>query len=84
NGTHPEGNSITVFSAIKNGNVHKFQLVNSVRTGLNHAGGTGLEGNDKWLVVGGMDKGGVKILERNGMDLKPVEGMTRVVAPTGF
>ncbi|KAG8692714.1 hypothetical protein FRC11_003416, partial [Ceratobasidium sp. 423] len=85
NETHPEGDSITVFSPIKDGNVDTFKLVNSVRTGLNHVRGAAFGGeNDKWLVVGGADRGGVKIFERDGKELKRVAGMTGVVAPTGF
>ncbi|KAH7309390.1 Lactonase, 7-bladed beta-propeller-domain-containing protein [Rhizoctonia solani] len=85
NETHPEGDSITVFSPIKDGNVETFKLVNSVRTGLNHARGAAFGGDqDKWLVVGGADKGGVKVFERDGKELKQVAAMAGVVAPTGF
>ncbi|KAF8716662.1 Lactonase, 7-bladed beta-propeller, partial [Rhizoctonia solani] len=85
NETHPEGDSITIFSPIKDGNAGTFKLVNSVRTGLNHARGAAFGGDkDKWLIVGGADKGGVKIFERDGKDLRPVVGMAGVIAPTGF
>ncbi|KAF8749050.1 Lactonase, 7-bladed beta-propeller [Rhizoctonia solani] len=81
----PEGDSITIFSPIKDGNTDAFKLVNSVRTGLNHARGAAFGGDkDKWLIVGGADKGGVKIFERDGKDLRPVVGMAGVIAPTGF
>ncbi|CAE6524220.1 unnamed protein product [Rhizoctonia solani] len=85
NEAHPEGDTITVFSPIKDGHVESFKLVNSVRTGLNHARGAAFGGNDdKWLVVGGADKGGVKVFERDGKELKQVASMPGVVAPTGF
>ncbi|CAE6531454.1 unnamed protein product [Rhizoctonia solani] len=85
NEVHPEGDTITVFSPIKDGDVGKFKLVNSVRTGLNHARGAAFGGeHDKWLVVGGADRGGVKVFERDGKELKPVASMAGVVAPTGF
>ncbi|ELU38081.1 Lactonase domain-containing protein [Rhizoctonia solani AG-1 IA] len=81
NETHPEGDSITIFSPIKDGNTDAFKLVNSVRTGLNHARGAAFGGDkDKWLIVGGADKGGVKIFERDGKDLRPVVGMAGVIA----
>ncbi|KAJ1301831.1 hypothetical protein OPQ81_009059 [Rhizoctonia solani] len=85
NETHPEGDSITVFSPIKDGKAETFKLVNSVRSGLNHVRGAAFGGdNDKWLVVGGADKGGVKIFERDGKELTRVASMAGIVAPTGF
>ncbi|CAE7105803.1 unnamed protein product [Rhizoctonia solani] len=85
NETHPEGDSITVFSPIKDGNVDTFKLVNSVRTGLNHARGAAFGGDDdRWLVAGGADKGGVKVFERDGSELKVVASVHGVIAPTGF
>ena len=88
NETDPEGDSISVFSLIKNGDVSGFKLVNSIRTGLSHARGAAFGGeDDKWLVVGGSDKGGVKVYERSGArgeSLKEVASLAAVVAPTGF
>ncbi|QRW15492.1 lactonase, 7-bladed beta-propeller [Ceratobasidium sp. AG-Ba] len=89
NETHPEGDSIAVFSPLKNSNGKEgFEMITSTRTGLKHVRGAAFGGaGDKYLVVGGADKGGAKVYERSGTKgeiLTEVASMPGVVAPTGF
>ncbi|KAG9080588.1 hypothetical protein FRC06_006390, partial [Ceratobasidium sp. 370] len=89
NETHPEGDSISVFSPLKSsGGKEGFEMIASTRTGLRHVRGAAFGGLDnKYLIVGGADKGGVKVYERygaRGENLKVVASMPGVVAPTGF
>jgi len=89
NETHPEGDSITIYSPLKSAKGKEgFEVVGSVRTGLKHARGAVFGGpDDKYLAVGGADTGGVKIFERSGErgdKLTVVAHMPGVVAPTGF
>lgn len=63
NETHPEGDSITIYSPLKSAKGKEgFEVIGSVRTGLKHARGAAFGGpDDKYLVVGGADTGGVKV-----------------------
>ncbi|KAF8598984.1 3-carboxy-cis,cis-mucoante lactonizing enzyme [Ceratobasidium sp. AG-I] len=89
NETHPKGDSITIYSPLKGAKGKEgFEVIGSVRTGLKHARGAAFGGpDDKYLVVGGADTGGVKVFERSGErgeKLTVVAHMPGVVAPTGF
>ncbi|KAG8774351.1 hypothetical protein FRC12_002033 [Ceratobasidium sp. 428] len=89
NEAHPDGDSMTVFSPLKSSNgPDGFELVASVRTELRHVRGAAFGGpDDRYLIVGGADKGGVKVYERSGArgeKLTVVAAMPGVVAPTGF
>ncbi|KAB5589128.1 Lactonase, 7-bladed beta-propeller [Ceratobasidium theobromae] len=88
NEVHPEGDSISIFTPLKGDDILTFKMIGSVRTGLKHARGAAFGGpGDKWLVVGGADKGGVKVFERSGARgevLSAVAHMPGIVAPTGF
>ena len=58
-----------------------------MRTGLNHLRGMAFGGpDDKFLVAGGANGGGVKVFERidDGKSLKLVASNDSVKAPTGF
>ncbi|KAH7883459.1 Lactonase, 7-bladed beta-propeller-domain-containing protein [Phlebopus sp. FC_14] len=84
NDPSPEGDSIAIFSLVAGED--KPELVGEVRTGLKHVRGMlfGCE-DDRWLVVGGVEGGGVKVFERvdGGKDLKEV-AMLGINKPTGF
>lgn len=81
NDPSPAGDSIGIFD------VDSLDAVAEVRTGLKHVRGMTFGGvDDKWLVVGGTNGGGVKILERTegGRGMRVVAGIESVVASTGF
>jgi 6-phosphogluconolactonase (cycloisomerase 2 family) len=84
---HSEGDTIAIFSlAAGEGQA---ELVNEVRTGLNHVRGMEFGGDDdKYLVVGGAEGGGVKVFERidGGKGLEEIAklGADVVGCPTGF
>jgi 6-phosphogluconolactonase (cycloisomerase 2 family) len=85
NDPSPEGDIIAIFDFVSNSS--KLQLIAEVRSGLNHARGMLFGGeNDKYLVIGGANGGGVKVFERvnDGMGLKEVAKNEGVKAPTGF
>jgi hypothetical protein len=80
NDPSPQGDTIAIFS-------DTLQLIAEVRTGLNHLRGMAFGGpNDKWLVAGGVNGGGVKIFERidGGRGLQLVASLEGVESPTGF
>jgi 6-phosphogluconolactonase (cycloisomerase 2 family) len=84
NDPSPEGDTVAIFSLA---NPSKLELVNEVRTGLNHVRGMGIGGpDDKYVVVGGLISGGVKVFERmdGGKGLKAVAAVKEVDAPSGF
>lgn len=84
NDPSPEGDTIAILSIA---NPSRLELVNEVRTGLNHVRGMEFGGmDDKWLVVGGLNAGGVKVFERvdDGKGLKAVAVNGDVDAPAGF
>ena len=81
NDPHPDGDSIAIFTP------SPFELVAEVRTGLNHVRGMMFGGeDDKWLIVGGVNGGGVKVLERigDGKDFREIAANSDIKAPTGF
>ncbi|KAG9125652.1 hypothetical protein FRC07_006740 [Ceratobasidium sp. 392] len=89
NEPHPDGDSIAIFSPLKTSSgPDGFELIASTRTGLRHVRGAAFGvPDDKYLIVGGADKGGVKVYERSGPrgeKLTEVASMHGVVAPTGF
>ncbi|KAF8216415.1 Lactonase, 7-bladed beta-propeller-domain-containing protein [Mycena galopus ATCC 62051] len=78
-----EGDTVAIFSI--EGDTLK--LVAEVPTGLKHLRGMVFGGpDDKWLVAGGANGGGVKVFERidGGKGLKEVAANSSVEAPTGF
>jgi 6-phosphogluconolactonase (cycloisomerase 2 family) len=86
NDPHSEGDTIAIFSlAAGEGQP---ELVNEVRTGLTHVRGMAFGGDDdKYLVVGGVEGGGVKVFERidGGKGLKEIAKLSEDVGrPTGF
>ncbi|TFK45121.1 Lactonase, 7-bladed beta-propeller-domain-containing protein [Crucibulum laeve] len=84
NDPSPEGDIISIFAI---SNPETLELVAEVRTGLKHLRGMVFGGeDDKYLVAGGVNGGGVKIFQRvdGGKGLKEVAANTSVEAPTGF
>ncbi|KAG8967440.1 hypothetical protein FRC03_009960 [Tulasnella sp. 419] len=82
NDPSPEGDSIAIFSSGE-----KFALINEVRTGLKHIRAMTLFGEDnKYLILGGKDGGGIKVYERvnGGRDLKQIAQLEGVEQPTVF
>lgn len=83
NDPSPDGDTIAIF-AIQG---DQLKLVTEVRTALNHVRGIVFGGpDDKWLVAGGANGGGVKVFERidGGKNLRQVAVNAAVEAPTGF
>ncbi|KAG8896348.1 hypothetical protein FRC00_006091, partial [Tulasnella sp. 408] len=73
NDPHAEGDSIAIFTTADSAG--GFSLVKEVRTGLNHLRAVTFGGEeDKYLVVGGLNGGGIKVFERTdgGRNLKEV------------
>ncbi|KAF8627748.1 hypothetical protein AX17_006115 [Amanita inopinata Kibby_2008] len=84
NDPSPEGDAISIFATSKE---MTLELVAEVRTGLKHVRGMALGGpDDRWLIVGGVNGGGVKVFERvdGGTGLRLVAENEGVEAPTGF
>lgn len=78
----PEGDTIAIFS-LENGETEP-QPVTEVHTGLKHLRAMAFGGeNDRWLIAGGVEGGGVKIFERvqGGKDLKEVASLGEDIAP---
>jgi len=89
NDPHPEGDSIAVFSLSSpdEPSTGGLTLVNEVHTGVKHARGLAIGGPDnKYLIVGGVHGGGIKVFERTkgGFSLKEVAKLEGVEKPTGF
>jgi len=87
NDPDPGGDTIAIFSLAAGED--QPELVNEVRTGLNHVRGMEFGGDDdKYLVVGGVEGGGVKVFERvdGGKGLEEVAKLEAdvVACPTGF
>ncbi|KIK70655.1 hypothetical protein GYMLUDRAFT_65871 [Collybiopsis luxurians FD-317 M1] len=79
-----EGDSVAIFSITKPGAP---VLIAEVRTGLRHLRGMEFGGpDDKYLVAGGVNSGGIRIFERTegGKNLRFVAQEANVKAPTGF
>ena len=84
NDPSPQGDIISIFSIE---NPDSLDLIAEVRTGLKHLRGMVFGGpNDKYLVAGGVNGGGVKIFERidGGKSLRLVATNNSIEAPTGF
>ncbi|KAJ7224339.1 Lactonase, 7-bladed beta-propeller-domain-containing protein [Mycena pura] len=78
-----EGDTIAIFSITGDA----LELVAEARTGLKHLRGMAFGGvDDKWLVAGGVNEGGVKVFERidGGKGLKEVAANGSIESPTGF
>lgn len=87
NDPSPYGDSLSIFDFTSGSSLGKPELIAEVRTGLNHVRSILFGGlDDKYLVAGGVDGGGVKIFERTegGRGLKEVAKNEFVPAPTGF
>ncbi|THG99249.1 hypothetical protein EW026_g3072 [Hermanssonia centrifuga] len=83
NDTSPEGDVIAIYSVA---DPEKIELVAEVRSGLKHLRGMLFGGPDeKYLVAGGVQGGGVKVFERidGGKGLKEIASVD-LEAPTGF
>jgi 6-phosphogluconolactonase (cycloisomerase 2 family) len=81
NDPHPEKDTIAIFDP------KTMEMVGEVRTGLQHLRGMVFGGEDeRWLVAGGAQGGGIKIFERvnGGKGLKEIAKNEEVEAPTGF
>ncbi|KAF5374616.1 hypothetical protein D9615_008958 [Tricholomella constricta] len=84
NDPSPEGDIISIFAIA---GPETLELVAEVRSGLKHLRGMLFGGpDDRWLVAGGANGGGVKVFERidGGRDLKVVAENPNIEAPTGF
>lgn len=84
NDPSPLGDIISIFDL---SNPDALELVAEVRSGLKHLRGMAFGGpDDKWLVAGGVNGGGVKVFERvdGGRELRVVAEHKDVEAPTGF
>ena len=85
NDPSPHGDSLSIFDFTSSSS--QPELIAEVRTGLSHVRGILFGGlDDKYLVAGGVNGGGVKIFERTdgGRRLKEVARNEFVSAPTGF
>ncbi|KAG7091586.1 hypothetical protein E1B28_010607 [Marasmius oreades] len=79
-----EGDTIAIFEASDSDSLN---MVGEVRTGLRHLRGMAFGGpENRWLITGGGNGGGVKVFERinGGKDLRLVAKNEDVKAPTGF
>ena len=84
NDPSPQGDIISIFSIHNPGSL---DLIAEIRTGLKHLRGMVFGGpNDKYLVAGGVDGGGVKVFERidGGKSLQLVATNSSIQAPTSF
>ena len=84
NDPSPEGDIISIFSIQ---NHDSLDLIAEIRTGLKHLRGMVFGGpNDKYLIAGGVNGGGIKVFERidGGKSLRLVVTNNSVQAPTGF
>ncbi|KAF8883252.1 Lactonase, 7-bladed beta-propeller-domain-containing protein [Infundibulicybe gibba] len=83
----PDGDAISIFSIA---GTDTLELIAEVRTGLRHIRGMVFGGpDDRWLVAGGVNEGGVKVFERvdGGRSLKAVAAnleYSRPLASFGF
>ncbi|KAJ7281626.1 putative isomerase YbhE [Mycena rebaudengoi] len=83
NDPSPEGDTIAIFSIAGD----TLDLIAEIRTGLKHLRGMVFGGeDDKWLVAGGAQGGGVKVFERidGGKGLRLLAENTSIESPTGF
>lgn len=85
NDPSPEGDLISILEPIDASK--KLKLVAQVRSGLNHLRGLVFGGpDDKYLIAGGQNGGGVKVFERvdGGKGLKEIVAKADVELPTHF
>jgi len=87
NEDHPEGDAITIFSP--SSAETPFHYVGEVRTGLKHLRAVTFGGeNDRYLVLGGLNGGGIKVFERSedGTQLKELAHLADGIVgkPTSF
>ena len=83
NDPSPDGDTISIYSIA---DINKLESVAEVKSGLRHLRGMVFGGPDnKYLVAGGANDGGVKVFERvdGGKGLKELASVD-VSAPTGF
>ena len=84
NDPSPEGDTVAIFSL---DNRTAPVLVAEVHTGLRHLRGAAIGGEDgRWMVLGGMLGGGVKMYERvdGGRSIKEIAALPDIEGPTGF
>ncbi len=80
NDPSPAGDIISIFST-------EAELIAEVRSGLKHLRGMAFGGpDDKWLIAGGAQGGGIKIFERvnDGKGLVEIAANNEAESPTGF
>ena len=66
NDPHPEGDTIAIFSTVTQSEPN-LKLLSETRTGLNHLRGMIFFGDDdRYLIAGGANGGGIKVFERIG------------------
>ncbi|KAL1682693.1 Lactonase, 7-bladed beta-propeller-domain-containing protein [Schizophyllum commune] len=85
NDPSPEGDLISILEPVDASK--KLKLVAQVRSGLNHLRGLVFGGpDDKYLIAGGQNGGGVKVFERvdGGKGLKEIVAKADVELPTHF
>jgi len=78
------GDTVAIFSLE---NPARPVLIAEVHTGLRHLRGATIGGEDgRWMVLGGMMGGGVKVYERvdGGRSLKEIAALPDIEEPTGF
>jgi 6-phosphogluconolactonase (cycloisomerase 2 family) len=84
NDPSPQGDIISIFSIH---NPDSLDLIAEIRTGLKHLRGMMFGGpNDKYLIAGGVNGGGVKVFERidGGKSLQLIVTNDSIQAPTSF
>ncbi|EIN06380.1 putative isomerase YbhE [Punctularia strigosozonata HHB-11173 SS5] len=93
NDPHPEGDIVSIFKPLNKSDVashdesSKLELIAEIRSGLAHLRGMIFFGpDDKYLIAGGANGGGVKIFERvgGGRELHEIVTLQDIKAPTGF
>jgi Lactonase, 7-bladed beta-propeller len=80
----PAGDTVAIFSLDE---PEAPELVAEVHTGLRHLRGAAVGGeDDRWIVLGGTNGGGVKVYERvdGGRSLREVAALPEIKAPTAF
>ena len=84
NDPSPEGDIISIFF-IQNSD--SLELIAEIRTGLKHLRGMAFGGpDDKYVIVGGLNGGGIKMFERinGGKSLRLIATNDSIEAPTAF
>jgi len=84
NDPSPEGDIISIFSIQ---NPDSLDLIGEIRTGLRHVRGMMFGGpDDKYLIAGGVNGGGVRMFERidGGRSLRLIATNDSIQSPTDF